>query len=109
LRAPPAPESALQRLLERELKVIERATLRGSRCERRVESAGERPRQVSAAALECRYRPADTPRRGGRSGATHRVAAGEALIENERKGIEVRLLADLRALALLGCHVGERA
>ena len=81
----------------------------GASCQGEVDRARELRRQVAARARERRQRAADAADGRGGRGAAHGVDAGERLVEDERQRVEVRLLADLASLALLGRHVGERA
>ena len=100
----------LERLLERSAQLGERAAVPRRGRQRRVERARERARQVPAPAPRAAASGApDAPRGRGRCRAAHRVDAAKRLVEHERERVEVGLLADLAALALLGSHVGERA
>jgi hypothetical protein len=104
-----AGERALMCLLERLAQVRQRAAIGGIGGEGVVEGVGERPRQVATVARERLELAADAPSGRRRRGAAHRIDPAERLVQDERERVQVGLLADLLALALLGGHVGERA
>ena len=98
----------LERLLQRQTQVVLLAPLARRRGERAIDRRGQAPRQVAATAAERLQTGPDAPRRGGRRRPADGVDAGERLVEDQRERVQVGLLADLAAFALLGRHVGER-
>ena len=77
--------------------------------QRAVQRAGERPRQLAAAALQRRQRPPDAPHGRGRRGPAHGVDAAQRLVQHERQRVQVGLLCPPRDPRSARGHVGERA
>ena len=102
-------EPPLERLLEREAQILERAAVRGRGRERAVDRLGELAWQIVAGALQLRQLAPDPPDGGGGRRGADGVDAAERLVDDERQRVQVGLDPHRAALALLGRHVGERA
>ena len=110
-RGPASPErddagrvvGLIQAVEQRGAQVEQAATLLRARLQRHVDASREVPAEVTALAAQRWHE------RAAAASADLGVDAGERLVEDQRKRVEIRLGPDVVAVGLLGRHVGEGA